>query len=367
MKITHDIISILLMISTLFSVPSIADSKNMNGHSVMNKSDKYFTKSKALCFTRFTIDIPKNSQTVYGRLSAGAELTRIEGGANKIDEIIKFDIKNSQKDAELFKKYNKITEITEKIISTDNPDIKQLITLNGIDTYILRSYLKLAQDVYISTGSSIIGHDVREYFLSDIEVFKHLRARKDDEIPTEPGICIDGAFSTLETPYESIEFGVRLTDFPDVHFSFQSIKSGNLGMELELKKDLEEGKQNARATGLGAWVKKLKVLRLGKRTVNDWHGEEMLLHVPSGNGKPSYHKFVFRALCIEDDPLHPYVEMTLDTGVVENQSASKEPSLSDEEALALWDKLLNSIRVRPNAVATGSLKSVQTEDERRTH
>lgn len=362
MKIINTISTILFLVSTLISPLSSATSKNMNGHSVMNISDRFFKKTKALCFTRFTIDIPENSQTAYGRLSVGAELTRIEDGAEKIDEIIEFDIRQSQKEAELFKNHNKLPEITGRIIPTERPDIKQLITLNGFDTYILRSYLKLAQDVYISTNPSIIGHDVRDYFLKDVEVFKYLRARKDDEIPTEPGICIDGAFSTLETPYESIEFGVRLTDFPDVHFSFQSIKSGNKGMKLELKKDLEEGKQNARATGLGAWVKKLKVLRLGKRTVNDWHGEEMLLHVPSGNGKPSYHKFVFRSLSIGDDPLHPYVEMTLDTGVVDNQSASREPSLSDEEALALWDRLLNSIRVRPNAVATGSHNSVQTEN-----
>lgn len=361
MKISSTIRSSIFILFFIFFHP-IAISKDLHRQKMNKITFDDINYFKNLCFTRFIIDIPKNSLTVYGRLSVGAELIRIENGADKIDEIIINDIKNNADNARLFQSDNEIDKMAGRVLPTLHKDVKQLITISGFDIYRVHSYFKLAQDAYISPGGGVTSSSIHQNLKDDVEVFKHLRARKDDEIPTEPGICIDGAFSTLDTPYESIEFGVRLTDFPDVHFSFQSIKSGNLGMELELKKDLEEGKQNARATGLGAWVKKLKVLRLGKRTVNDWHGEEMLLHVPSGNGKPSYHKFVFRALCIEGDPLHPYVEMTLDTGVVENQSASKEPSLSDEEALALWDKLLNSIRVRPNAVATGSLKSVQTQD-----
>ncbi|MYM41260.1 T6SS immunity protein Tli4 family protein [Duganella qianjiadongensis] len=361
MKTYKAIKSGIFILSFLLFQP-IATSKDIHNQNMNKTLINSIDNFKNICFTRFVMNIPKNSQTVYGRLSVGAELTRIENGAEKIDEIIRDDIRDNTENAKLFHSNNEADKIAGVVLPILHPDVKQLVTVSGFETYIVHSYFKLAQDAYISPGGSVTASSIHQNFKDDIEVFKHLRARKDDEIPTEPGICIDGAFSTLETPYESIEFGVRLTDFPDVHFSFQSIKSGNKGMKLELRKELEEGKQNARATGLGTWVKKLKVLRLDKRTVNDWHGEEMLLHIPSGNGKPSYHKFIFRSLSIGDDPLHPYVEMTLDTGVVDNQSASREPSLSDEEALALWDRLLNSIRVRPNAVAAGSRDSVQTEN-----
>lgn len=122
-------------------------------------------------------------------------------------------------------------------------------------------------------------------------------------------------------------------------------------MSVDLHGDLKESQQNAKDSGLGAWANHLKILRDGRRVVNDWHGDEMLLRIPSGYGKPSHHTFMFRAAGAPHDPLHPFVEITLDTGVKGNSTSSVEPSLSDEEALALWDWLLNSIRVRPNAVA----------------
>lgn len=42
----------------------------------------------------------------------------------------------------------------------------------------------------------------------------------------------------------------------------------------------------------------------------------------------------------------------MDTGVKENAKASVKPSLTDEAALALWDKLLPTIRVRKPSDAT---------------
>ncbi|MCL1861383.1 MAG: T6SS immunity protein Tli4 family protein, partial [Proteobacteria bacterium] len=47
------------------------------------------------------------------------------------------------------------------------------------------------------------------------------------------------------------------------------------------------------------------------------------------------------------DLLRPAVTLKLYTGVVENTRASVQPSLTDDEAIAMWDKLTSTIRVRP--------------------
>jgi len=306
---------------------------------------------KVLCFTRFLINLPTSTSIAYGRLTAGGEISRIPNTAFEIDNIISSEINKNRKNAEIFTRGTEFDKMAGRPLISTNPKIRHLLTIIGSDEYNVRTYFKIENDTYIISTLGVMPDSIYSVMTENVDSAQHLFPRNEAEIPTQPGICIDGAFSTHETPYEGIELGVRLSEFPDVHFSIQTIKNGNGLMSVDLKDALKNARQNAEARGLGFWVSGLKILRIGKRIVNDWQGEEMLLHVPGGFGKPSHHKFLFRTSGKKHDPLYPFVEMTLDTGVEGNQSASKEPSLTDEEALALWDWLLNSIRVRPNAVA----------------
>ncbi len=45
--------------------------------------------------------------------------------------------------------------------------------------------------------------------------------------------------------------------------------------------------------------------------------------------------------------MRPVLDIQLNTGVKDDRTANVKPSLTDEEAVALWDKLTASIRVRP--------------------
>jgi hypothetical protein len=46
------------------------------------------------------------------------------------------------------------------------------------------------------------------------------------------------------------------------------------------------------------------------------------------------------------------LDLALHSGVDENTQGAKMPSISDEEAIALWDRLIGSIRERPTVPAT---------------
>jgi len=56
---------------------------------------------------------------------------------------------------------------------------------------------------------------------------------------------------------------------------------------------------------------------------------------------------MFIAPGVANDMLRPYVKINFYTGVEENSRGQVQPSLTDNEAVAMWDKLTTTIRVRP--------------------
>ncbi|MBC7656957.1 MAG: hypothetical protein H7147_07270, partial [Frankiaceae bacterium] len=49
-------------------------------------------------------------------------------------------------------------------------------------------------------------------------------------------------------------------------------------------------------------------------------------------------------------------DVQLDTGVAGNSTKAKPPSVTDDEAVALWDRLTASIRARPTTPLTTAKK-----------
>lgn len=101
---------------------------------------------------------------------------------------------------------------------------------------------------------------------------------------------------------------------------------------------------------MGGWFSRIKTLRKGPRVMGDWEGDEILARLPAHKeGTPSVHEFAFKSIGVAKDRFRPYVNMQMDTGVDGDSTVGFEPSLKDEEAIALWDKLTSSIRARPTS------------------
>jgi len=87
-------------------------------------------------------------------------------------------------------------------------------------------------------------------------------------------------------------------------------------------------------------------LRIGGHTVNTWDGEEVLLR---HNGKEGAiaHEFLWEFVGKTGDRAKPAsVDIQLDTAVADDTKFATRGSLSDDEAVALWDKLLSGLRFR---------------------
>jgi hypothetical protein len=322
--------------------------------------NKLFAQTRPVCFGRFVIDLPATAQVVWGPSSVDDDIASYPGEGYKLRAEI------TAKEKEL-KEEKHIREPSTYIGTFDGPNQDSKIVVGYSDfessgLVQLNSYIRLGKHGYVqSAKSAALGRDkagivnktgYQRYVAEMQDVARRLRVRGEDEVPADPGICIDSGFVAEDAGryYELISTGFRFPEYPDVSFSVMTIKSNRVNPDDSLEVALREAKDMAKEAGEGRWYSQIKTLRHGKREMGGWEGSEQLARLPpqpKTKGKPSYHEFVFKSIGVANDVFRPYVNMEMSTGVDENDKGEVPPSLKDEEAVALWDTLTRSIRVRP--------------------
>jgi hypothetical protein len=175
--------------------------------------------------------------------------------------------------------------------------------------------------------------------------------RTEDDVPAEEGYCIDHGFmvSSFYGNQEMISAGIYLPSLPDVTFSISSNKDAYSDYPKEefARMKVEELPLLARIRQAqeqqGSNYPSRTLLREGKRNVQHWHGEESLIRRPDGT-----HDFEWAFVGTPKDVANPSeFGAAMFTKVEHNMvGAAKAASLSDDEAVALWDKLLSGLKFR---------------------
>jgi hypothetical protein len=163
-----------------------------------------------------------------------------------------------------------------------------------------------------------------------------------NSIPTEPGFCIDRAY--IRDPL-SAEQGERLTmvaklpSHPDIGIHFDTIA----GTKPDPRGLLE---RNAVARERLPAVLNMRVsnLRAARRLIGGLAGDELVQRVIENNLSIVY-GFQWEVNGTEDKVYVPALSLTMATG--RGESEPTRSSLSEPAALALWDRIASSIRVRP--------------------
>jgi len=180
---------------------------------------------------------------------------------------------------------------------------------------------------------------------------KSIRLRTANEIPDEPGYCAEHSFIP-EIPYATQEMangGIYLPSLPDVTFSVSSNKDAygdyskeDFENEQRAKLSLLARIAAAKASQPGTYPSRT-VLREGKRIVQHWHGEESLIKRRDGT-----HDFEWAFVGTPRDVANPSeFGVAMFTKVEHNiVGAAHAASLSDDEAVALFDKLLSGLKFR---------------------
>ena len=305
-----------------------------------------FQETKSVCFGRFLIDIPKSATVVFGPAEAGPFISYLSGQGHEIPRRVAEDIAAASNSRKYFDEENLAQlPLLGKVI--DGAVLGQKITFDtktGVGYYI-NSYVPVGHDLFVQHISNVMHEDYNAAVFNDVA--SHLRLRAADEIPAEPGSCIAGGFLPVALEYERVRIGVRLKEFPDVHLSVDVHKNREkLETAASLELTLQEGAELAKAQGHGDAYARITTLRRGARQLGTWDGYEMVARKPADNDNTEAHEFHFHSLGAPHDPLKPQIDIRLDTGVNNNRTARTKPSLTDEEAIALWDKLIGTIRVR---------------------
>lgn len=355
MKNNKKIFPFALIAAIFFIQTNAQPQKNINSLKIMSKFEKnknfleiLFSKTKILCFGRYAITVPIEAELISGGVSFPSKIEIIKGGILEKNKKIKEDIENikyQNNTAEIA--YNGIGPIENswQIQYYDGKFSKEDGNL------YFKTYIEKGDLIFTLGGSIPKGGTVASAAARQATRAKSLRLRDINEIPDEPGYCLVGGFMR-DNSYdgqEMVNAGLYFPSYPDVTFSITSNKNAygdfppaefekKMRPELSLLARIQQAKDQQ-----GKNYPARTLLREGKRDVQHWHGEESLIRRTDG-----VHDFEWTLVGTPKNIANPSVlEASMFTKVQHNLvGAAKTASLTDEEAIALWDKLLSGLKFR---------------------
>lgn len=187
-----------------------------------------------------------------------------------------------------------------------------------------------------------------------LSIYDRIRGRRDDEIPTQPGLCIPNGF-VLGAQREKQMVGVvyHLRNSRDVFFTARtddSVKERDTLLQ-------RIGPQESEMAKLGH-----QVLRKGKRQIQGEEYEEFLAQGPAEDDVLGA-SFYLHGNELRKQPLQPFFVFRLRTGRsiprpemdlnekdrLDLFKPLPKASLTPEQAMRLWDTVTPTIRHRPGA------------------
>ena len=317
--------------------------------------DLFDTPMHTLCVGRHLIDVPAQYVLEYHRY-------RIDGvdieSLGEMQDEAAFKAKLSKREAELSQEKNEYgkpsMERTEDL-SLDSSSGKLFLYGRKKPVYWFEDGKKIVtEDELTGEGWLWLGNhgvsfkgsyrrtDVREILMQRATPLRPLSA---DEIPAEPGYCMEmdlgRAFIAGAPPpeqHEATEIQFGLKHHPDVKFRLAMYPNGD-----KLDESLLVRAKKADAEMSATFMQGVTTLRIGPRTVNTLPGEEIVEGVREGFVRTQSMRW--ETLGKIRDPLYPMINLEGKTGYKGYKHTDS--SLSDAQLLKLWDAIAGSIRLRP--------------------
>lgn len=310
--------------------------------------------TQTVCFGRFMVDIPASAQVSWGEAQVPLRTWVYADQADELEQLV------AEREAELKSKarFPRSAGLSLYIetLSGPLPEQKMVRSQAEFDSegmYRIDSYFKLGPHLVVGEGYPLKDDGGRTITrLNDIG--SRLRVREPGVMPTEAGVCLEGAFLLDAPPGENRRFrpehirvGFRFSEFPDVHFSIYTAAKSRLIESDELKGRVGRAERLALLTGQLSLFEMSKTLRKGDRKIATVSGYEVLARMPEPLHQGGSHEFRFGSVSAVADPTRPLFDIWMQTGVKGNDARQVASSLSDAEAVALWDRIVSTIRLRP--------------------
>lgn len=315
---------------------------------------KLFENTHTICVGRFLIDVPVDAEIVYGPSEVPYPVRVYPGKANEMEKLVEERLAEIQKaKPDVYGALAAKDSMFGKMINGVAPGQKILfgVSPGSFAFYNIESYVKSGDDVIMQDAEAMGTPEKYDTVLQELNSMARLfSSRPDMTIPAENGVCIKDGFirDPGKSIFEMVGVGVRLVNFPDVHFSLSATNKDILVPSDALQPRLKQAEQIAVERGEGAWYTRIKNLRQGRREIGRWVGYEVLARMPAQAAAGEFHEFAFLSQGEPNNPYLPVLDLEMHSGIRDNQIGGAKPSVTNEEAVAIWDKLTSSIRVRPH-------------------
>lgn len=346
----------ILMLAACDHTPKEWKTPNMTA--LTPRLQAIFQRPKTVCFGRFMVDVPSSAIVAWGETDVELGISVFPNGVDKVKNLrekfideLKSEKAVNHDDVPLLLSVDDVVQPEGKIVT----GYESFESINGLK---IHGYFRLNNDgVFID--SRPLREDKNETIALIKSIARRLRQRTENEVPTEPGNCIEYAFlpdepgTEKESPGELIRIGFRLKEFPDTHLSIYVAPSNphnpqGDSLEAQWKRIVDEATPEEKKA-----LAATKFFRKSPRQIHEWqNGFEVLTRSPDEEASHSHHDFQVKFVGVPNDALKPYADIQFQTGVDHDAAGATKASLTDEEAVAVWDKIISTIRVRPTGATS---------------
>lgn len=251
--------------------------------------------------------------------------------------------------------------VFDRAESTGSNVLRVLELLAWRNGYFIKMTIN-GRDMSFSKGLG--AHDTRKTTTPEklahlLDVFHRTKGRADDEIPTAQGVCIRNGFvSGPPTEQEEVTTIYHLKTVDDVYFTVRTVS-----LFAEKNSLLDRDKDLAPVIAANGG----RVLRKGHREVNGMKGQDyqqeylysILADPDTDRVRVMTYAFVFEANSRIGSAKTPIVTINFYNGTRKPERERrydeefppliKKATLSEAEAVALWDTVIPTVRPRPGA------------------
>ncbi|SFC62904.1 hypothetical protein SAMN05216321_105386 [Cupriavidus sp. OV038] len=187
-------------------------------------------------------------------------------------------------------------------------------------------------------------NDVPRAATQVFEMLTSFRGRPDGAIPTEPGLCVPGGILLGKSKDdEQVDVDFNLPAYPDVYFNVFTHSSLQEKTSLLWRGGPIAAAQRVLDDG--------KTLRRGTVDLPGGRGEEMVIAGPMIVTNVQGQAFRLESNATTGSPETPFVAVKLSNGGPTGlEEPLKKASLTEAQALALWDAVSRTLRPRPGAL-----------------
>jgi hypothetical protein len=149
-----------------------------------------FEKTKTVCFGRFLVDVPVSATVAWGDVSVPLGVAVYPDGVDEVKELEKKFIDKLKSEKNINKNYVPLLLAIDEISQPEGKIVTGYEDFESLDDLKINGYFRMNKDGVVIDSRPM--RDEKDETIADIKsIARRLRRLPENEIPTEPGNCIE--------------------------------------------------------------------------------------------------------------------------------------------------------------------------------